>query len=145
MKFFSIGGLSLLLATVLGSPSPDGATAKGPRAIATKSTTRRCAGAGGAISGRNNVWDGFVDACGDAAGKTLEGKGEHYWERIIGPARKIDYYVRNLCDKPVTIDEDDCRRKFEGLINWCEWTYDTHKGGYWDHECLSWVYDTNSR
>lgn len=100
---------------------------------------------GGAISGRNNVWDGFVDACGDAAGKTLEGKGEHYWERIINPTKKIDYYVRNLCDEPVTIDEDDCRGKFEGLINWCEWTWDSHKGGYWDHECLSWVYDTNSR
>lgn len=75
----------------------------------------------------------------------MPGKGEYCWERIIGPVRKIDYYVRNLWDEPVSIDGDDCRSKFDDLMNWCEWTCDTQKGGYWDHECLSWVYDTASR
>lgn len=47
----------------------------------------------------------------------MPGKGEYYWERIIGPVHKIDYYVRNLCDEPVTIDGMDCRSQFDGLMN----------------------------
>lgn len=98
------------------------------------------------MAGCGNDWDGFNGACGDTAGVNLDGKGdEFHWDKIIGPVRKIDYYVRNLCNKPVIIDGDDCCSKFIDLMNCCEWTWDTHKGGYWDHECLSRVYAPNRR
>ncbi|KAJ5376305.1 hypothetical protein N7509_013191 [Penicillium cosmopolitanum] len=98
----------------------------------------------GAIGGRGPAWSGSSDACDEWAGKTIASGSKVEFTRW-NPTNKMIFNIYNGCDWEYTVNPDNCKSEFQQLNNYCEWSWDTHKGGWWNMPCATIGFDVNAR
>lgn len=78
-------------------------------------------------------------------GPSVWGHTEIYSVKWL-PTVKIEYRIRNYCDHDYWAERHHCGALYMELINWCEWTWESHKGGFWDIDnCIRYEFDVNGR
>lgn len=103
----------------------------------------------GAIVGRDDVFRGFDAFCDkisvDKDGPGVKGNTFAEYTNWL-PTQRIEYRIHNTCGDTYTVKRDDCGTNFVRLVDWCEWTWLTHKGGWYDvSSCIRFEYDANTR
>ncbi|GAQ05334.1 hypothetical protein ALT_2655 [Aspergillus lentulus] len=97
----------------------------------------------GAISNRGDSYWGSQDFCNTHKFKNFR-NGELYTVKWL-PTVKIEYWVTNTCDHDRYVG-DNCGAIFLDLIDWCEWSWETAKGGHQHFDdCLWFRFDVNGR
>ncbi|EFQ99442.1 hypothetical protein MGYG_02454 [Nannizzia gypsea CBS 118893] len=98
---------------------------------------------GGAISNRGDSYWGSQDFCNTHKFKNFR-DGSLYSVKWL-PTVKIEYWVTNKCKHDRYVG-DNCGSIFLDLIDWCEWSWMTAKGGHQNFDdCLFFRFDVNGR
>ncbi|KAF2276661.1 uncharacterized protein EI97DRAFT_432905 [Westerdykella ornata] len=96
----------------------------------------------GAVSSRGDSYWGSQDFCN--ANKFKNFRGDLYSVKWL-PTVKIEYWVTNRCDHDRYVG-DNCGEIFLNLIDWCEWPFQTAKGGHQQFDdCLTFRFDVTGR
>lgn len=104
---------------------------------------------GGAISNRGDSYWGSQDHCAihavDKGGNGIYGHSNSHTIKWL-PTVKIEYKITNYCDKKYDVTMGMCGDPFLDLIDWCQWTWMTAKGGVSKiDDCIEYSFDVNAR
>ncbi|KAJ5466427.1 hypothetical protein N7530_010214 [Penicillium desertorum] len=98
----------------------------------------------GGTVGRGPAWSGSSNACDEWSGQVIPSGSKIEFTRW-NPTNKIIFHIYNGRDWQYTVNPDNCKSVSQELIDCCEWTWDTHKGGGWNMPCASIGFYVNAR